>query len=478
MNTLIYELLVDKGIKRRITILNNLAGNNLPVSVDYLADLTNTSKRTLLQDVSYFNEDNPFDMQITKNERNELILESENPMLVAKYVDYISKDSPLFTVIEACYSGNIKSIEEIADNLFVSVTTLKKHLAIFKKILKDFNLQLQLSPLEITGDESSIRYFYFQYFKYGNDHYSLSIRKDQINDVHKVIDIINSDFGLFLNVDYNRLNIWLAIFEQRIKLRRYAYISENIMEKHRNSNSYITFKNAFSFSFNSNPYLKNLPESELIYAFITRLDAILYETKSVFFMDDYATNLLKYENCVNSFLRLNGLHTGIYNDLKITLQAYLSNTESLSDLTPYFEQINDELLAQVEKSHSSMHGDWYKVLMENKHTFVHTYEIAAKLTLITLSNLTIKKNILFSFTGEPAALIFYKSIALKITPSDMVAIFIFNEKINDHLIKKLSIDICIYNYILDEELTLCTSIRISNVPKINEWNYLLTKLFL
>lgn len=480
MNQLGYNLLIDKGIKRRIMMLINLVGSTMPLSLDYLAELSGASKRTLLFDISHFNEENLFEMQITKNDRNELTLTYKNPMLIPEYIDTISKDSPLFTIIESCFSGHVKSIEETADDLFLSITSLKKYLTILKRVLKNFDLQLQLSPLEITGNESAIRYFYFHYFRYANDHYNLLIREDQSISVHKVANILVTDFGLVLNIDYNRLLTWLVVFEQRIKLGRFTYISEDIIEKHRLSPSYIKFKNAFLFSFHANQYLNNLPESELIYAFITRLDTIYYETKAAYFMEDYSHNLLKYETCINDFFRLNNLHVGINIDLKTALQAYLSNTESLSDLTSHFQQINEELLLQVKEHHSSMHTDWHELLIENKFNFQYPLDIAAKLTLITVSflkNNRKTKKILFSFTGEPAALIFYKSVAIRVIPSDMEAIFIFNESINDHLIKKRSIDLCVHNYVLQEEITLCKSIKLSNVPKENEWIYLLTTLF-
>lgn len=480
MNQLFHNLIIDKKLKRLIVLLNTLVNRNIPISLDYLAELSGTSKRTLLFDISQFNKESPFEMKIIKNDREELTLICENPLLVPKYIDDISKNSPLFAIIESCYSGQINSIEETSENLFLSVTPLKKHLIALKEILKNFDLQLQLSPLEITGNESAIRYFYFQYFRYANDNYNLIIREDHFIGVHQVVNNLMTDFGLVLNVDYNRLLTWLSIFEQRIKLGRINYIPEDIIEKHRFSPSYIKFKNAFLFSFHSNQYLKNLPESELIYAFITRLDTIFYETKAAYFMDDYSHNLLKYETCVNDFFRLYSLHAGIDIDLKTSLQAYLSNTESLSDLSPHFQQINKELLSYVQEHHSSLQNDWYELLLENKFSFQYPLDIAAKLTLITVSFIQDnrnKKKILFSFTGEPTALIFYKSIATRLIPSNLQAVFIFNEPITNHLIKKMSIDVCVHNYVLQEEIKLCKSIKLSSVPKENEWIYLLTTLF-
>ncbi|WP_157456742.1 helix-turn-helix domain-containing protein [Carnobacterium maltaromaticum] len=479
MNILGYKLLVDKQLIRKITILSTLVKNNLSIPLEYLEVITKASRRTILQDISAFNHEAHTDMRINKNDEDILTMRCENPLIIPEYIERISKSSPLYQVIEFCYSGEHLSIGQLADVLFVSESSLKKYLSILKGVLKEFSLSLQLSPVEITGNENDIRFFYFQYFRYAHDSYNAPVRQDQTFAIYEIIRNIRDEAGVSLNVDYHRLSLWLSVFEQRVKLKRFTYISGKVVQKHLATPSYARFKKAFLLNFDTNEYLANIPESEIIYAFITRLDAILYEKGAAFFMEDFSDDHLKYDECISCFLKDNSLHIGAHSDLKLTLTAFLSNILLLSDLTPYFQRTNEELLQQVNHHYQFMQNQWISLFKKFKLDFIYPFELASKLTLVTIAYLQLhenKKNILFSFTGDPSVLMYYKSLAFRITPQGMNPIFIFNEPLNNTLIKKLDIDICVHNFVPQEKLDVQTAVKLSNIPQENDWGALLALL--
>ena len=478
MNELGYRLLVDKVIIRRVKILSTLIENNLKVSLRQIEIETKTSRRTILQDISHFNIEEHNNMHIYRTDDNFLILQCDNTLVVSEYISQLSKDSPLFRVIELCYFGKNVSLGKLSDILFVSESSLKKYLSKLKIILSEFSLSLQTSPLDIIGNENNIRFFYFQYFRYAHDNYNIYIREELTFLLCKTIYNIKDKNNFVLNLDYQRLSLWMSIFEQRIKLKRFTHIPDKIIKKHIYSSSYSRFKKFFLLNFQTSEYLNNIPESEIVYAFITRLDAIIYEKGNAFFMDDFLVEHLKYEDCISNFFKEKQLHLGMHIDLKLTLTAFLSNVMLLSDLTTYFQRTNEELLKYVHQHFQLMQNHWLTLFKNYSLDFHHPNEVAAKLTLLTAAYLKLNegKKLLFSLTGDPSALMYYKSLATKVIPQGMDATFVFNEPLNNTLIKKLAIDICIHNFVPQEKLVVATSIKLSTVPQENEWESLLTKL--
>ncbi|MEG2937912.1 MAG: hypothetical protein RR812_05845, partial [Vagococcus sp.] len=314
-----------------------------------------------------------------------------------------------------------------------------------------------------------------------HDNSILQVRTDQGQSIYKTIASIANAAGFALNVDYPRAIYWTAILEQRVKNGHGIYIKDSIQNIHKNSTSFFQFKKAFLENFSSNPVLSSLSESELIYAFIVRLDTLTYETNSAFFMNDYMEELVQFDGPISAFLSKRKLHPGLYHELKISLQAFLLNTTFLTELTPFFQQLDDELLVQVQHNYPDILNDWVSILDNYHIQFEFLTYIAVSLTLITVSYLQLnpkkKKKILFSFSGNASTINYFKSIALRIVPRDSEAIFIFNQSLSDTLLLNLNIDICVVNFFDHSPISICPVVKLSTIPLEIEWTNLLSYLY-
>lgn len=482
MYDLTYNLLVDRVSKRKAQIFSILATSPIPLDVKFLIHQTNFSKRTISDYITEFNKERPYNMELSQNSKNEFTLKTKDPSSISLYLNAITENNPLFFIIERIYDNTFDTIESLSDHLYLSDSSVKRYLAHLKKELNQYDLNLALTPhINIVGDEITIRYFFFRYFRYVFDNSLLPIEAHQTNSVYQTIAKLISESGFALSIDYTRVSNLISIFEQRIKNGHDVLLSENIKKLHRDSDSFARFKRAFLPNFENNPDIGLLSENELMYAYILRLDALTYENQSTFFYADYGSQLAQFEPIVSNFLTQYHLHPGLYINLKITLQAFLMNTTFLTDLAPYYQELDKELHKQIQLSYPDMLKDWLEILDTHKITFKFVNDVAVSLTLITTSflQMTSKKDlkVLFSFSGDPASIGYYKSTALKVVPRDAEVIFLFNKELNDELLTLLSIDICIVNFRIQAPISVCKVVKLSPIPLEVEWFSLLSTLY-
>lgn len=475
MNNLTFNLLVDRIIKRNVAIFSILARHTDPIDLDFLIYHSKYSKRTILTFVASFNSENPYDMEIIQQSTNTLILKIDNPSAISLYLNSITKDNILFDIIDCIYFDNFETIESISEKLYISESTLKRYLTHLKKVLKKYNLFVQLTPyVAIIGDEATIRYFYFKYFRYVHDKSTLPIRVDLAQAIFETISSISRDMGFALNVDHPRATYWTAIVEHRVRNGHHIILNDSLLETHQHSASFSKFKKYFQLNFKNNSILSSLSHSELVYAFIIRLDTLSYESNTAFYMNDYIFDLVQFEPIIATFFNARKLHPGLNHELKMSLQAFLLNITFLTELSPFFQKLDEDLFNQSQHNYPDIFNEWLQLLKEYHLDFKFSKYVAISLTLITVSYLKFShpKNILFSFSGDASTINYFKSIALKFVPSDAIVTFIFNQSLTDELLQSLNIDVCILNFIPHSPITVCPTIQLSTIPLEMEWEAL------
>ena len=68
--------------------------------------------------------------------------------------------------------------------------------------------------------------------------------------------------------------------------------------------------------------------------------------------------------------------------------------------------------------------------------------------------------------------VYLETLARSLLPKGVEGVFVYNEPITTKLVEKIQPDIVVYNYELQEKLINCKRIRMSFVPKIQEWSLL------
>lgn len=474
MDSLAYDLLIDNKVKRIVKILTILLEDSNPIPIGLLAQKLNITQRTLQLDITNIIATIPNNVQlITYNSLPSIKKTQNNDLGITNYLNDILLGNPLFIIIESIFNGEIYDSSHFSEHLYISESTVKNYLFILKKVLKSYNLTLSYSPIDILGNEIEIRYFYFQYFRYARSSEAPILRDDQYITMLNIIKSTINNHGIILNFDYYRLASWLTIITKRIKQNKHVHLSETIHSKYAKKDSYLKFKLAIYTHYVSKEI--TLSESEIMYAYLTRLDAVIYEEHKSFFTDDFFDQLKKFEPLTVDFLKKSNRNLSINLTLSQTLQAYLVNISMLTELSTLYQKVPEKLKQLVENKHSKILTIWNE-LLKNQTNFFYTYELSVNLTLISETHLHTKKRLLFALTGESASINYYKEMALKYVPYDMEVFFVFNAPLDNKLLEKMEIDLCVYNITPQEKLTYSNLFKLSNIPLGSEWDKLLILL--
>lgn len=461
MNEIAYDLLLDVAVKRKITILTLLLEADSPRALADIAKICDVSQKTLSRDAQDLIHLFP---NLIIFEKSSLFLASQsdsNPLL--SYIENELKNNILFSIVEDTFYARSESIEYLSEKFFIAESTLRKHLNVLKKVLKKFNLTLNLSPIEILGDEINIRYFYSRFFEQDPDF----IRNNHPETLYTFLKSLTHAESLILNVDYHRLICWAAVIEQRIKQSKTVYLKPEILEKYSNTYTISAIRTALNKSVET-PLYNQFSNSEIIFVFLISLDALGYDEKSNFFPEGFLSEMELFENVANQFFQDANLTYSLNFELKSIIKAFLINEKVLQDLSPLFQKNNSKFQELIEKKYPRTFSIWNTIL-ENDNTFVYKKDLAASLTSLTEARMTRSRNILFVVSGNPAETTYYRYLANKYIPKTDKLFFISDQPIDEMLIGRLNIDIFISNFPLEYSNLNCMFFKFSRVPLEREW---------
>lgn len=488
MNELGYNLIVDKSVKRKIDILKLLLQAKRPLTIAYISQVCLVSTRTISAEIKKMNELFPTEISIMSKENEGISLITENPFRLSGFIDQLLDGNPLYFIIDSIFKNEKETIEYYSLSTYISESTIRSHLSILKRILSGYSLSLQIRPfVDITGNEIDIRFFFFNYFRQAHEGSSLIPRADQLEDLYDSFSQITYELEQPLEpllLDYYRLTHWIIIFEQRVATGHPVTLPKEILDKYIDSPNYLRLKKIFNNNFANNTVLNSLSEEELVYVFILRLDSISYEVNTHFYTKDFEHFLPDFEPSILRFFSHNNLNPIINIDLKILLQSFLLNTMLLTELTPAFQRVSLDTKEHTKLHYADIFNQWMTILYEavdsNLLRIVYYEDLATSLTLISVSYLQLyitgQKTILFSLTGSPSSLNYYKTVLLNMLPQSATAHFIFNKPVTEALLEALHVDAYVYNYHLEEEFPHFKAVRLSNIPTEIEWLELLPKL--
>lgn len=164
------KMLLDTNYIPYLKLLNHLYRESTTGSIRYFSTELNLERRVVIKTVEHLMID-----IVENNWHDMLILEFNEGELIAKIGPLFSLDvfyshymSISFSVELALhiFKNPTVTIEEILDYFYISQATFYRRLPPLKKVLADFNLELNFTNKQDTllGEEKQIRYFYFILF--------------------------------------------------------------------------------------------------------------------------------------------------------------------------------------------------------------------------------------------------------------------------------------------------------------------------
>lgn len=484
MNRLSYQLITDKKVKRQIDILSLLSSTKAPVTIEELSDEIGASERTISADLKDLVSKLPPEVKLDIFPKVGAILNWKTSYLLSDFITELSGNNPIFEIVEQLFHGSEKSLEEYAEELFISDITLKRKLLILKKSLKQFKLGLRLNPVQITGNEINIRCFFFSYFRnVASDSFRLCFN-NEYSFHYQVVNEIKTGLDSSFHSDFRRAMQWMLVLEERILAGNLVRLPHTLIKQQVRKRSYINFKKIFLEKIDQHLNISDIIEDEIIFAYIVRLDTIVYQqsdNEQLNWVHENEVPSTIMESFINSVLSQFDIEAKNNEDLFHKLSIFLSNLSLTGQLSSLFQKNSLELNHKVKQLHPFTHAKCVNIItstgIDNELSIAYVSDVAVSLTLIISSHMYDRnlkeKNILFGLSGESTYLNYFIMLSNCFLPRNSNILFSYNEEITDYFLKKNKIDLWIHNYPIERKFDGIVSFQISAIPSIAEWTLLI-----
>lgn len=338
------ELLTTHSL-RQLELLEYLYDNEW-VTLGNICKTLNYSEKAIRTDIQNLNEQSEY-LTIETSLKYGISLAIPNNCSRTIIYSYILFESMEFNLLEFIFFNENFSVDKLADNLFVSVSSLRRTIKKLNKLLLKYNFQISSSPFKLIGNEAAIRNFmiHFIFEKYSDSNYPFS--KFQLSMLEHIFYFVEQKATFSLNYpDIDKLKIWTMVAITRIK-------NENSLSKKDDSQS-----GYFDEILNNQMFTKTF---ELI--FKIKLDAdTLNQIFSIFLNERYAENSSQLKKIINN----NPKQMELHDKFKLLL-THLSSELNIE--IPNF----DHVLLHLFNENNLLYGDTHVLFNKHKYFIFSSY---------------------------------------------------------------------------------------------------------
>lgn len=211
------RLLMDSSSLRRLELIELLTASDEWWTVEEIAFCLNCSVRSVKADIYYYNTSAHLPIKlVTSNHRGVKLIAPTTFQMESVYQEILAKNLN-FQLLEYLYNETHYSIDDYAEKLFTSTSSIIRSIKQINLFLDQYKLSVQKNPIAIVGPEKQIRYFYSIFFweKYGvkigvTEHPNFNEVKQIVHKFAKKMNITLSD------IMGNKLSFYLLINLERI----------------------------------------------------------------------------------------------------------------------------------------------------------------------------------------------------------------------------------------------------------------------
>ncbi|MCU4734258.1 helix-turn-helix domain-containing protein [Bacillus cereus] len=267
--------ILNNNLLRQLNFLEILYNEEDWISIVRVAKSLQCSEKILRNDIKLINEEfSPFEIKTSlKGIKLTYPINYSSEYIYQKFLSL----SPEFLFLERIFFEESLTVETIAEELFISVSTLRR---IIKKInitLNGFGIIVTTNPCRITGNEGSIQNFFVNLFyeKYGVT--NIPFTHKQIKILDQLLIYVTEKNNIKINFpNFNRLRYWMMVNIVRIRKGNAISIEEELpnsvnMEILNNKCFCHIFKSVFHFELNKESAY------QVLYIFLSNKYVFSYE---------------------------------------------------------------------------------------------------------------------------------------------------------------------------------------------------------
>lgn len=168
------QRILSKNNRRQLALIELLEQQSEGQVIEDLAEYFNVTRQTITRDFEEINES--FEsVEIIDKKGIYRVRFHEGHNLQTLYKEVINNDKG-FQIFEVIFYDENLSVENLAEKIGLSTSTVYKMIDRFREPLKEhFNVSMSTRPVRLSGSEYHIRSFYNHYFTEKYDHFTLKM---------------------------------------------------------------------------------------------------------------------------------------------------------------------------------------------------------------------------------------------------------------------------------------------------------------
>ena len=221
------ELLSVQSV-RQLELLEYLLDSG-EVTLAQASDATGYASRTLWQDIKEINEYlAPMEIETTSKGVELIIPAAYSVRAVYRRVLCQSRE---YSLLEYLLFNEGQSLEELADNLYISLSTLRRMITIMNEKLAKFNFKIAVAPTRVVGDELSVSQFYVALFTEKYHELSDLLKKGEFQTMNLLLKNIMAEGDMSLSFsDLQKLRILGYVRIVRLRYGHEISLSDSDMK--------------------------------------------------------------------------------------------------------------------------------------------------------------------------------------------------------------------------------------------------------
>lgn len=211
--------LLDTSSARRLQLLELLVAEDEWWTIEELSHKLRCSIGTIRADIQYYNSLLNGDAYIETSKQHGIKLTTVDSFQMESVYHKVMEGCLNFQIINKLFELDIPSIEDLAELLYTSASSILRSLKQINVFLEEYELTIQAKPVKIRGTEKQIRYFYnvflWDYYSASFDefhHHFLNIAQTYIEMLPK--NVVTPTFS---EIAQGKIALWLVICLERIE---------------------------------------------------------------------------------------------------------------------------------------------------------------------------------------------------------------------------------------------------------------------
>lgn len=209
--------LLDSSSLRRLNLIEYMVQNNNWCKTETIAEQLLCSEGTVKSDVAYFRHSFSKEFSFETSKQKGIRLVVLDSFYIDNFYQRIMRECLNVQFLNLLFSETHNTLEEYADALYTSTSSIKRTIEQVKRVLKNYQLDIQQKPIRIKGSEKNVLCFYGIFFweEYGSSFLKLphTYKQEAVN----LVTAFKNEMHLSLSTTViNKIILWFIIYFGRL----------------------------------------------------------------------------------------------------------------------------------------------------------------------------------------------------------------------------------------------------------------------